>query len=199
MTEERDFEAEFEALAADIQARRAAEPERPPRPPNPAARGLTARKLTWIERLTFDATLSRGALRVGLRLASYVNLETGDAWPAQKTLAVELSISERAVRYAVDELIEKGHLIASRANRRASNRYRLAFDERKREFPSKRRLRGNPPAAQPEALRGKIVPFREEAGVPPIPIRKPIESSQQAKIEGFGSACVSERRRAHVG
>jgi hypothetical protein len=105
--------------------------------PNRRGDGFVAHKLAWIEQMTLDDGLSRGALRVGLRLASYLNRLSGEAWPAQVTLAKELGMADRSVRYGVDELIKRGHMTSRRWDRNRTNRYVPTLFDRKQDFLSK--------------------------------------------------------------
>jgi hypothetical protein len=46
---------------------------------------------------------------------------------AQATLANDLGVSVRNVRYALDALVSRGHLISERRGRMETNRYHLAL------------------------------------------------------------------------
>ncbi|WP_296818230.1 helix-turn-helix domain-containing protein [Brevundimonas sp.] len=192
MTVERDFEAEFEAFALELGSRRTPlqlhNTERPKQP----GTVFLANKLRWIEQLTLDASLSRGALRMGLRLSSYLNATTGEAWPCQTTLAADLGVSKRAVTYAADELKAKGHLTWTRPNKRAPNRYRPKLHEAKQGFRSSADLRRNPPAPHTPALRRKSATPTEEAEVRPIPLK---ESSEVRSPRNDGTGTVVPRRQ----
>ena len=71
------------------------------------------------------ARLSNRAVRVYFALLRHYNWSKGAAWPGVPTLCEETGLSERSVRYAVDELRVFGLYSVERGQGRRSNRYRL--------------------------------------------------------------------------
>ncbi|NGM46911.1 hypothetical protein G5B31_15345 [Rhodobacter sp. SGA-6-6] len=90
------------------------------------AKDFTRRQIAWTRQVRQDRRISDKAVRIADALAfDYMNAETGDAWPAMATLCEAVDASERAVRRALDQMVEGGHLsIKSGGGRRQSNRYR---------------------------------------------------------------------------
>jgi hypothetical protein len=72
---------------------------------------FTAQKLEWIERVVRDHTLPPLARCVAALIGlHYLNRTSGDAWPSQSKLAADLGVSRRAIQYALDAIVDAGHL-----------------------------------------------------------------------------------------
>ncbi|TGQ79330.1 helix-turn-helix domain-containing protein [Mesorhizobium sp. M8A.F.Ca.ET.207.01.1.1] len=83
-------------------------------------------RLDWIDTVALDARVSAHAFRLAHVLQSqFVNEKTGEAWPAQQTLADLCNTNERQVRYWVAELAKAGFLEVKRGGKGRSNRYVL--------------------------------------------------------------------------
>lgn len=150
------------------------------------AKRATADKLAWIEQLTLDSGLSRGGLRVGLRIASYLNRQNGQAWPAQTTLSDELDVQPRGIRYAIRELIERGHMVAVRPNRQKTNRYRPILFDRKHSILSDTAPRGKSPACQaidPERMKSVLL---RGSRASPNTLEEPSDSKAIRDSAGLG-------------
>ena len=87
---------------------------------------MTFSKLGWLEQVSFDPDLSHFAVRVATVLAvRWLNQKTGEAWPAQETLAQATGATADGVRKAVLQLEAGGHMTIKRgAGRGQSSRYR---------------------------------------------------------------------------
>ena len=88
---------------------------------------MTARdRLNWIDGLAVNPRVSPYAFRLAHVIQSrFVNNKTGEAWPAQQTLAELLNTNERQVRYWLKELAVAGFLEVRRGGRGKPNRYIL--------------------------------------------------------------------------
>jgi hypothetical protein len=85
---------------------------------------LTKAKIELYGELVCAPGVSAGTLGVAwLLLFKYLNSESGVAWPAAQTLADDLGASLRAVRYALNWLVEEDWFSAQRSKGRTSNRY----------------------------------------------------------------------------
>ena len=86
-------------------------------------------KLTWLEGVAQDRTLTRLALRIAILMATrYINAKWRLAWPSAATLADVLGANPRNIQRAIKQLVHKGWLSKSpgaRGARGRSNRYRL--------------------------------------------------------------------------
>ena len=78
----------------------------------------------WMRAVLYT-DLSDKAKNVGLRLALYLNIETGRLDPLQYTIAKELRASERAVRRAIADLVASGWISKTRRGSEKSDSYRL--------------------------------------------------------------------------
>jgi integrase len=82
-------------------------------------------KLTWLEQIADDRDLLKTAVRVAMKIATrYINFDTGDAWPSQKGLAADLSVSASSIEKAIGVLVERGHLSMKRGGWGHTSRYR---------------------------------------------------------------------------
>jgi hypothetical protein len=79
----------------------------------------------WLSQVARDDGLPPTAARLAIILSSYVNRESGDAWPAVPTLARNLGVVENSVRKALRAMVAAGHLeIDAGGGRAATHRYR---------------------------------------------------------------------------
>jgi hypothetical protein len=89
---------------------------------------FTIDQFRWLRQVAADSDLPATASRVAIALTKYFNRKKGGlAFMAQTTLAQELGLSVRPVRYALDELVKRGHLIARRRGMQQTNLYRLGL------------------------------------------------------------------------
>ena len=88
---------------------------------------VTARdRLDWIDAVSLDRRVPAEAFRLAHVLQSrFINDKTGEAWPAQETLAALLAIGGRQVRYHIEKLIVLGWLEKRRGGKGQPNRYSL--------------------------------------------------------------------------
>jgi hypothetical protein len=86
---------------------------------------FTQQQIEWARQVRLDKKVADKAVRIADALAfDYMNAKTLDAWPAMATICARVDASERAVRRALDQLVERGHLtIKSGGGRNKSNRY----------------------------------------------------------------------------
>jgi hypothetical protein len=75
-----------------------------------------------------DDNLSSTERLVGILLLGYVNRVSGDAWPANKTMAADLGVSLRIVKYATAKLEQLGYFRIERNVRGGSNHYFPCFE-----------------------------------------------------------------------
>ncbi len=165
--------------------------------PGPSQPSFSVIKLRWMDQMACDPALSRGALRVGVRICNYINHKSGDAFPSRPTLAADLATSERAISYAIEELAGAGHLTISRPSRRGVNHYRPVLREVKPSCTSAKPARGEAglqverprevqnsaglaPPADP-AQRCSVSAPRGEAGLQPNLLSQPVEKDSRAK------------------
>jgi hypothetical protein len=83
-------------------------------------------KLTWLEGVAQDQSLSRLALRIAILMVTrYMNAKWRLAWPSAAKLADVLSAHPRNIQRAIEELVNAGWLSKSPGARGRANRYRL--------------------------------------------------------------------------
>jgi hypothetical protein len=89
------------------------------------------RKHDWLDQVRRDRSLPPMAFHVAYSLATYLNRDSGDAFPAQETIAADVDIEARSVRRLVEHLIRGGHLVVTEAHGRGrSNLYRPIMKSR---------------------------------------------------------------------
>ncbi len=89
----------------------------------------TASKLRCLDAACRDTLLSPLDFRVFHLIASMINRVTGDAWPAQATLAEMLGVTRRSVQISLARLRRLGYLSAEvQRGRGHVKRYRLSQD-----------------------------------------------------------------------
>jgi hypothetical protein len=85
-------------------------------------------RFAWLDQVFADPELPGLALRIVYRLAGrYWNKDTGDAWPAQDTLAEDLGVTVKGVHLALKKLVAREHLTIARQRvkeGRSRSRYR---------------------------------------------------------------------------
>lgn len=92
---------------------------------------FTANKFRWLDQVAADKSVAPLAFKLAYIVATYINRETGDAWPSQETLAASLGIGVRAVRNASGQLVDAGHVsVMVTRGRGHSNRYRAVLKNR---------------------------------------------------------------------
>lgn len=126
---------------------------------------VTARsRLDWIDALAFDRRLPAETFRLAHVLQSrFVNDKSGEAWPAQETLAKLLGIGERQARYHLEKLIVLGWLEKRRGGKGQPNRYCLTGNGTADQGSP---LTGNEDAAQEKLLTGNdTVVDRQSGGI----------------------------------
>lgn len=86
---------------------------------------MSIQAVAWV----LDQSQSRGFSRLVLiSLANHANKETGECWPAIRTLAKEAGVSKSAVAKHVGELVALGELeVVDEGGARRSAHYRLTF------------------------------------------------------------------------
>ncbi len=89
---------------------------------------LTQAKIDLYRKLVCDPRTSAAVHGVAwLLLFKYLNSESVVAWPAAQTLADDLGGSLRAVRYALDWLVDEGSFSVKRSRGRSTSRYSPNF------------------------------------------------------------------------
>ncbi|RVJ83912.1 helix-turn-helix domain-containing protein [Sinorhizobium medicae] len=73
-------------------------------------RNFAASKLDLLDRMSVDARLSATDFRVAYRLLHYTDAATGDCFPKQETIAVDLGVTDRTIRKALANLRAYGWL-----------------------------------------------------------------------------------------
>jgi biotin operon repressor len=95
--------------------------------PQDHRRSIAKQKFAWIDRIVLDRNVPHFACRVAVLISNkYLNRTSGDAWPSQSKLAADLGVCRRTIQYALDTLIETGH-IAVQVSRGRVNHYRPIF------------------------------------------------------------------------
>jgi hypothetical protein len=86
---------------------------------------FTRKRFEWLDQVAADPAVTAAGFLLAYRIAKFFNRDTGEAWPAQPTLAAAMRMDIRSVRRLCDQLEAAGHLqvIASRG-RGHSCRYR---------------------------------------------------------------------------
>lgn len=79
-----------------------------------------------LEAINLDRDVSATAFRVAFFIATYVNGQSGYAWPSQETIARGLGLCVRSVRNAIAELEGQGHVMVERHKGRGQTN-KIAF------------------------------------------------------------------------
>ncbi len=87
---------------------------------------LVKARLEWLERMAADTHLHSTAVRVALVISSYLNQDSGKAWPSIKTIAAASGTPERTVKRVIGELCDAGYLEKRRGGFSKSNVYVMA-------------------------------------------------------------------------
>jgi hypothetical protein len=89
---------------------------------------FTRDQFDWLRQVAFDSGLPPAASRVAAALTQYFSRKhDGWAWMAQATIARDLGMPERTVRFALSALNERGHLVSKRRGKMETNLYHLAL------------------------------------------------------------------------
>ena len=90
------------------------------------AANFVSRKLSWLEAIARDRSMPRSAVVVAALLAThYFNGKTGEAWPSERTLAIDTGMTPANVRMGIDRLVDARLLVRTPGGPRTSNRYRI--------------------------------------------------------------------------
>jgi hypothetical protein len=71
-------------------------------------------RMEWTDLLVLDADLSRGALKVGLVIGTFLNKHRGDTHVSQATIAEICRFTIKGVQKAIGELEARGYLVVRR-------------------------------------------------------------------------------------
>jgi biotin operon repressor len=93
----------------------------------PVADEYTRDRFAWLDSVAADhRKVGALAARVGYWISHHVSRKEGCAWPSQPLLGRLVGVTERAVRNAIKELEEAGHIRVAAPNKKGgSNRYFL--------------------------------------------------------------------------
>jgi hypothetical protein len=136
---------------------------------------FTRKRFQWLDQVAADPAVTAAGFVLAYRIAKFFNRETGDAWPAQPTLAAAMRMDTRSVRRLCDQLEAAHHLqvIASRG-RGHSCRYRpILHAEPDQNEPDRES------ESEPEAVTTEPVP--ERSGVPDTADTPKKKSASRAK------------------
>ena len=115
-------------------------------------RSWTATRLAWLDVMGADPRISAQSFRVAyLLFGKFLDRRTGEAYPAQDTLAEVCGLKERALRNAIDQLSAGGYLEVRKGGWGHQNRYRMLITDRQEN------------ADQEDLLTGMDVPVNEGA------------------------------------
>jgi hypothetical protein len=86
---------------------------------------FTRKRFQWLDQVAADPKVSATGFVMAYRIAKFFNRDSGEAWPAQPTLAAAMRMDTRSVRRLCDQLEAAGHLtIIASSGRGHSCRYR---------------------------------------------------------------------------
>ncbi len=87
--------------------------------------------MAWQNQVVADRDLTLLAFHVAFVIGQHINRESRKAWPSQTRIGVILGVTERAVRTAVKQLQDQGHLsVCVRHGRGDSNQYQMILKNR---------------------------------------------------------------------
>lgn len=136
---------------------------------------FTRKRFQWLDQVAADPKVSATGFVLAYRIAKFFNRDSGEAWPAQPTLAAAMRMDVRSVRSLCDQLEVAGHLqvIASRG-RGHSCRYRPIFhaEPDQPEPESESEIETAIDAPVPEPLDGELFPDTADTPVKPAPRAK---------------------------
>lgn len=154
-------------------------------------RRRTANKFRWLNQVGADSSLTPLCFRLAYALVTYVNRTTGDAWPSQPRLAGECHASDRAIRDALTQLRDAGHLeITGKGGRGKTSHFRpIILDGEKRNdastlLPAKVEAGFRDTDTKPGRKRLKTrekTTAKRGSQLPTIPLIKPIEETIEKK------------------
>ncbi|WP_441260819.1 helix-turn-helix transcriptional regulator [Bradyrhizobium sp. 521_C7_N1_3] len=146
---------------------------------------FTRKQFDWLRQVAFDSELPPAASRVATALTKYFSREhDGWAWMSQATLARDLGMPERTVRYALSALVDDGHLVTKRRGKKETNLYHLQLknSESDRQAVADHEPRDRQPTATHPGVTGKNQQSdRQESArvtgnpLPPNPLNEPLE------------------------
>jgi hypothetical protein len=91
------------------------------------ADNFSSRKMRWLNSIFFDPTIKATTCRIAYVIGDYLNRHTGDAWPAQATIARKIGACPKTVYRAIKELERRGQLSVRRGGRAGTLRYAPIF------------------------------------------------------------------------
>jgi hypothetical protein len=105
--------------------------EQPSAPPGKSAREFTRELFQWLDQVAIDPDLPASAFKVAYVIGEHVNRQTGQAWPASRTIAKAAALAQPTVIELVPKLVANGHLALEpgRAGRGHSHRYSLIIKD----------------------------------------------------------------------
>jgi hypothetical protein len=92
------------------------------------ADNFNRQKMLWLNSVFFDPKVRASTCRIAYIIGDHLNRITGDAWPAQSTIARRMGTSSKTVYRGLKELEAKGRLKISRGGRSGTLRYAPVFD-----------------------------------------------------------------------
>ena len=131
---------------------------------------LVKARLEWLERMAADTNLHSTAVRVALVISSYLNQDSGKAWPSIKTIAAASGTPERTVKRVIGELCDAGYLEKRRGGFSKSNVYVMAGTATVdgNETPVSTEAMGGPNDGHSEAMCGPNESSIEAMGGPSV-------------------------------
>lgn len=119
-----------------------------------AGDSFTKEKLDWLDKIAANPDVGAPAFRVAYLIAGYLNRESGLAWPGENTLAKRLGVTGRAVRRAIAELKQRGHLSVRRGGPGQTSRFQMITTDRTNSSGPDRTI----PSGQQTAQSGRFRP-----------------------------------------
>jgi hypothetical protein len=115
---------------------------------------FTRKRFQWLDQVAADPAVTAAGFVLAYRIAKFFNRETGDAWPAQPTLAAAMRMDTRSVRRLCDQLEAAGHLqVLASCGRGHSCRYRSIFHAEPDQNEPEREAE-----SEPEAVTAALAP-----------------------------------------
>jgi hypothetical protein len=99
-----------------------------------AARRWARQRFSWLDQVLADREITAAAFVLGYAISTFVNKDTGTAFPAQATLEKLTGLTERHIRTLTQLLTERGHLEMLKPTTRGRghvNVYRPRLKDRK--------------------------------------------------------------------
>lgn len=95
-----------------------------------ATGNFAQKRARWLEQVHTDPKTTHAEFRLAYVISRYFSEKTGDAWPAQSTLAAHLGVDVRTIRRLTDGLTTRGHLAVRGGCGRAGLVYSMIPRER---------------------------------------------------------------------